>query len=320
VITNLFRWRYVKRILNLIPKPLKIWPFANFASSFMQTLAREYFIDQKFMSSFPLISGDTFRSICDFSFDDDTNLYSLIQDLQKVESNNSIKIFINGGSRYTELFKECEKNIFRQKLKFIYHNDDKSLILDQSIRYAARHEFYSVNESSSSTTNIPLGLENLKECRYGKILNYTNNDVRLFKSNRIKDFLVLLNFREETNLGHRSGVLNLAKKFDFVKIANKVDISSNIRNIQSSYFVLSPAGNGIDCYRNFEAMYLGAVPVVQRTEWLPYMSDLPILIVDTFKDFLELPSSVKVELFMSFHNKSYPKLHFDYWSKLIDES
>jgi hypothetical protein len=286
----------------------------------MQTLAREYFIDQKFISSFPLISGDTFRSICDFSFDDDTDLQSLIRDLQKIESNNCLKIFINGGSRYTDLFEECEKNNFNQKLKFIYHNDDKSLVLDLSNSFMSRHDFFSVNASSSSTTNIPLGLENLKECRYGKILNYTNNNVRLFKSNRIKDYLVLLNFREETNLGHRSGVLNLAKKFDFVKIANKVDISSNIKNIQSSYFVLSPAGNGIDCYRNFEAMYLGAIPVVLRAERLPYMSDLPILIVDTFKDFLELPSSAKVELFMSFHNKSYPKLHFDYWSRLIDES
>ena len=316
----MFEWRYVKRIIIWIPKPLKIWFFAHFASRYKQTLARKYFIDQKFMSSFPLISGDTFRSICDLNFDDGTDLYNLIRDIHKSEYTNSLKIFIDGGSRYNELFKECEKITLSKKLKFIYHNNDKSLILDQSNSFMSRHDFFSVNASSSSTTNIPLGLENLKECRYGKILNYTNNNIRLFKSNRIKDYLVLLNFREETNLGHRSGVLNLAKKFDFVKIANKVDIVSNIRNIQSSYFVLSPAGNGIDCYRNFEAMYLGAVPVVQRAEQLPYMVDLPILIVDTFKDFLELPSSAKVELFMSFHNKFYPKLHFDYWRKLIEES
>jgi hypothetical protein len=218
------------------------------------------------------------------------------------------------------LFKECEKHEFNKKLKFIYHNDDRPLILDFSSRLIGKHDFYSVNTNNSAITNIPLGLENLKECRYGKILSYTNNDVRLFRCNTTKDSLVLLNFREETNLGHRSEVLNLAKKFDFVKIANKVDIASNIRNIQSSYFVLSPAGNGIDCYRNFEAMYLGVVPVVQKAEQLPYMVDLPILIVDSYADFLELPFSVKVELFMSFHNRSYPKLHFDYWRKLIDES
>jgi hypothetical protein len=303
-----------------MPKSLKIWLYANFAANYMQALAREFFIDQKFMSSFPLISGDTFRSICDLSFDDDTDLNELIRDVHAFESSNSPKIFINGKSRYYELFKECEKHEFKKKLKFIYHNDDQPLRLDFSSRLIKRHDFYSVNTSSFAITNIPLGLENLRECRYGKILNYTNSDVKLFRCNSAKDSLVLLNFREETNLGHRSGVLNLAKKFDFVKIANKVDIISNIRNIQSSYFVLSPAGNGIDCYRNFEAMYLGAVPVVQKAEQLPYMVDLPILIVDSYADFLELSFSVKVELFMSFHNRSYPKLHFDYWRKLIDES
>jgi hypothetical protein len=290
-----------------MPKSLKIWLYANFAASYMQALAREFFIDQKFMSSFPLISGDTFRSICDLSFDDDTDLNDLIRDIHAFEFSYSPKIFINGGSRYYELFKECEKHEFNKKLKFIYHNDDRPLILDFSSRLIGKHDFYSVNTNNSAITNIPLGLENLKECRYGKILSYTNNDVRLFRCNTTKDSLVLLNFREETNLGHRSEVLNLAKKFDFVKIANKVDIASNIRNIQSSYFVLSPAGNGIDCYRNFEAMYLGVVPVVQKAEQLPYMVDLPILIVDSYADFLELPFSVKVELFMSFHNRSYLK-------------
>jgi hypothetical protein len=68
-----------------MPKSLKIWLYANFAASYMQALAREFFIDQKFMSSFPLISGDTFRSICDLSFDDDTDLNDLIRDIHAFE-------------------------------------------------------------------------------------------------------------------------------------------------------------------------------------------------------------------------------------------
>jgi hypothetical protein len=286
----------------------------------MQAVSREYLITEKFISSFPLVSGDTFRSICDLSFDDNTETQNILNDILAIDPKKDLKIFINGGSRYSELFEEFESKGIKRKIHFIYHNDDLSLILKSSQKFIEAHRFYSVNTNHPSQINIPLGIDNLKECRYGKILNYTNNDVRLFKSSVEKNTVLLLNFKEETNLVHRSSVLNLSKKYDFVKVANRVDVFANIRNIQSSYFVLSPAGNGIDCYRNFEAMYLGAVPIVQRAERLPYMADLPILIVDTFKDFLDLPYSAKVELFMSFHNKYYPKLHFDYWSKLINES
>lgn len=313
----MLKWRYVKKILHWIPRPLKNWLYLSFGAEFIQAVSREYLVNQFFISSYPLVSGDTFRSICDLHFDENTKVQSIVEEIKNFDSNGDLKIFISGGSNYAQLFHACELNKIDREIKFIYHNSDKSMALNISSEFTKKHRFYSINSRDRSIVNIPLGLDNIKECRYGRILNHANSNIRIFKSIFAKETMVLINFREETNRILRNNTLSLANKYDFVKVANNVDIQSNIRNIQSSYFVLSPAGSGIDCFRNFESMYLGAVPVVQQVDQLPYMTDLPILIVESFKDFLELNTSDKIKMFMDFHNKFYPKLHFDFWNNLI---
>jgi hypothetical protein len=43
-------------------------------------------------------------------------------------------------------------------------------------------------------------------------------------------------------------------------------------------FVLSPEGCGLDCYRNWEAIYLGTVPVLPKSTFSDYLADagLPV--------------------------------------------
>lgn len=56
-------------------------------------------------------------------------------------------------------------------------------------------------------------------------------------------------------------------------------------------FTLSPPGFGVDCYRTWESLYLGAIPVVLRSPAMSEFTDLPILFVDDYgelsEDFLE---------------------------------
>jgi len=49
--------------------------------------------------------------------------------------------------------------------------------------------------------------------------------------------------------------------------------------------VMSPPGNGPDCYRTWEAIYLGAVPIVLRsTLAVSLAADLPIWVVDSWEE------------------------------------
>lgn len=52
-------------------------------------------------------------------------------------------------------------------------------------------------------------------------------------------------------------------------------------------FVLSPEGHGADCYRTWEALYLGAVPIVMRSRPMSAFADLPILFTDDYGELSE---------------------------------
>lgn len=52
-------------------------------------------------------------------------------------------------------------------------------------------------------------------------------------------------------------------------------------------FVLSPPGHGVDCYRTWEALYLGAIPVVMMSPQVSAFSELPILFTEDFSDISE---------------------------------
>jgi hypothetical protein len=59
------------------------------------------------------------------------------------------------------------------------------------------------------------------------------------------------------------------------------------RDMQNHKFVLSPPGNGIDCYRHWEALNLKAIPIVQRSRHMEAFSDLPILFTDDYSEITE---------------------------------
>jgi hypothetical protein len=54
--------------------------------------------------------------------------------------------------------------------------------------------------------------------------------------------------------------------------------------IAAHRFVLSPEGNGVDCYRTWEALYLGAIPVVMVSPAMTTFAGLPILFTEDYSE------------------------------------
>jgi hypothetical protein len=65
------------------------------------------------------------------------------------------------------------------------------------------------------------------------------------------------------------------------------DLIRYYSQIASHRFVLSPEGNGIDCYRTWEALYLGAVPIVMVSSSMSAFRDLPILFTEDYSELSE---------------------------------
>lgn len=52
-------------------------------------------------------------------------------------------------------------------------------------------------------------------------------------------------------------------------------------------FVLSPAGQGLDCHRTWEALLLGAIPIVLESSLNPLYESLPVVIVKDWSEVLD---------------------------------
>jgi hypothetical protein len=77
-------------------------------------------------------------------------------------------------------------------------------------------------------------------------------------------------------------------------------------------YVISPLGNGLDCHRTWEAIILGCIPIVKKSELDSMYEGLPVLIVNDWSDINQdmlnnfKPDTSKIE-----------KIYMTYWRNLI---
>ncbi len=88
-------------------------------------------------------------------------------------------------------------------------------------------------------------------------------------------------------------------------------------HIARSKFVLSPPGTGVDCYRTWEALYLGSIPIILNTTINSIFQQLPVFIVNNYEDItLELLTDVYEK--MTRQSYDYKRLYKGYWQNQIN--
>lgn len=77
-------------------------------------------------------------------------------------------------------------------------------------------------------------------------------------------------------------------------------------------FMVSPHGVGLDCYRTWEALYLGMIPIVKTSNLDSMYEDLPVLIV---KDWTEVTPELLERTWQAFQHKEFDfrRLYMGYW-------
>ena len=149
--------------------------------------------------------------------------------------------------------------------------------------------------------------------------------------------LLLINFDKGTDgTGLRAKVWNdmctpeKRKDYHYVTCIDKskgVQISeiSRIYKRNRQYpFWLSPRGNGLDCHRTWEALYLDIIPIVWNSSLSILYEDLPVVIIN---DHRELTESFLRQQFREISRKKlstkkiyrYEKLRHAYWRDIIFE-
>jgi len=79
-------------------------------------------------------------------------------------------------------------------------------------------------------------------------------------------------------------------------------------------YVISPAGNSVDCHRIWEAIYLGTIPIVKKHQAHSAWLNLPILFIDNWSD---LNVDMLNASYQSLKSRDTEQAHFEYYQKAI---
>ena len=251
------------------------------------------------------INAATYEDICDFAIiPDEGKLF-----LQEYINKNAI-IFCK--TDYIGYLFNCISNS-DYKYNIITHHSDYSI--DENVySYTPKsvNKWFAINAviNKSNLIKIPLGIKThkgiYKENHYD-IPWFVENINFLKNKNKILD-TVYCNW-SNTNSYRNSIINNLKVKY---KLETGFSFKEYCNNMSDYKFVLSPPGNGIDCHRTWECLYMGCIPVVIKHKIYDNWIELPILQVNNYSELNE-------ELLNEFLQKefNYNKLYLNYWKEKI---
>ena len=292
-------------------------------------------IDKNFFSNYKeielnyLISGERIQRLSDLCIFDKNyiNKYPVekycndiiylnvhIPDIDIKKIKKSKVFFVN--TDYLQYFYKQIEPIIDNKFILITHNSDinpdlKVYPYKNIINSNKLIKWFGENLPVTSKSKcIPIGLENSvhKRVNMNNILKYRNTD---------KKFLLYFNFNENTNpIRKKIKKLLLNNNFTFNK---NLKWNDYIKELCKYKFCISPPGNGIDCHRHWECIYVGTIPIILKDNNVIYdnFKDLPILFVNNYnqinKNFLEIKYN---EMKNKYYNLEKTKLR--YWENEIN--
>lgn len=264
-------------------------------------------------ASLPYISGDTFRTLATCCIDElrtpcDTNAIH-DGDIIFVRS-NLINYFFN----------EVHPHISARYI-LITHNEDspaigccrKFLDDDQLIAWFALNVELPYRHPKLHL--IPIGIAN--SCwPFGKI--EILNDAMQKLPDISKKYMLYINFYKEETRVHRVAIEQLFIDKPWAYRRSNRPWDQYLADMAASLFVLSPHGDGLDCYRTWEALLMGSFPIVKTSSLDPLYEDLPVLIVQEWTDITEDFLIIKYHE-MKKQTFKMEKIYAHYWHTMILE-
>ena len=233
-------------------------------SKFIRGLIRKSRILQD-KSSIPFISGNTYKSMCA------TELTDQFEDFFKSETSNS-RVFISVTNLY-HLIKWLRSNQSatpREETLVVHNGDVIPPVSDYYFLKCFFHKVFSVNwlGDNSIVEPLPIGLENPSFVQNGIPSDFRKSMSKMRFAWEERPIEILIAFNDGTNHTERFLSRSSAKSVTSVLETTAMISPKNYRRLLSnSKYVLSPPGNGPDCHRTWEALYLGAIPIVKRDFW-----------------------------------------------------
>ena len=246
---------------------------------------------QKRISSYPYLCPDTYLAKCE-------KVILTPTDLKKFIGQNSNKyktVYLVGD--LIDQFIEAREQIPNIKTLVIGESDVTQYEQNLSKLYSKVGQVFSNNlvGKSDRCFPVPLGIERQAYRSAGRVRNFQRKyEIKI--SDRTIPFLIAWN--DATNAKRPIYRAEFQNHSDSLVINQRVAASTIHKLMRKTMFVPSPAGNGIDCHRTWEALYLGAVPVVLRSEYFGE-SNWPVLVVDSWSELLDKKSNELKDIYIN---------------------
>jgi hypothetical protein len=222
--------------------------------------------------SFPFITGMGYRSKCNFIFDEFEQF-----NIDSIAQFDGMSIFVK--TDFLQRFNEFVLPRINHKFILVTHNSDIGISQEWLsilqcpflIKWLAQNVLF----DHPLLVPIPIGIANKR---------WPHGNIEILKEvmaeNRPKKNMFYCNFDVQTNPTERFRCLELAV-FLGITISEKLPFKQYLQELSESYFVLSPNGNGIDCHKHWEALYLNAVPIVTKSINTIKLSKIfPMIVLD----------------------------------------
>jgi hypothetical protein len=287
-------------------------------------LLRSYYYPRWYLNRYnPFISSYYFRALSDHLYDSTINTLACKQikkgDIIYVENLDSF-------------FKTAYPTITQPFILIHFGCDDSSpdrywpyLKDDKIIAWFATNTDASPLEKNNASAYcyklhpLPIGLIS----QYHSFGTYRNANKKLAllahsyrQKTRRTDALVYLNFDPKSS-PERTGAFALLHDKEFCFVASRLPFLSFLDEMSHFKFVLSPRGFGTDCYRTWEAVLLGTIPIVKHSSLDQLYEQFPILIINEWSDLTRADLEKKYTEIKAKRYNTDAMLHMHYWRDKI---
>lgn len=259
-------------------------------------------------TSWPYITGDSFRSLSNFVLDESLDFDPLL-----VRTGDIIFVRTN----YLKEFSKKYQPLIGPAVKFILisHNEDMEVTneLVTLIDFSKCIHWFAENVQIDNPriTPIPIGLANFYSQQNGKIALFD----KLNSEVSTKNSAIFYDFNIASNPEVRTTAKESIEKNPFAECRHFANQIEYYENLKTYAYMASPRGKGEDCNRTWEALYLDVQPIVIKSPMTLYFKKIgiPLYILNTWSE-IEQPLDTKTA---TVNPKSIEALWMPYWANQI---
>jgi hypothetical protein len=265
-----------------------------------------------------VIQGERFQDLCETQISKvehkqfESNMHSIdVDNFDFTDYNNSELVYCNVSLINEKKPKLAESKLYeklqllKNPFKLVLHNADDSFEKEHlkyfDIPNCKQIFTQNVNVLDSRVEFLPIGIAN----HFWKWGNSQIVDEVIQEEIDKTDFVYAWFQKRDNRVDCYDNV-----KRQGIPIVESMEYKDYLRKLKTYKYCVSPEGNGIDCYRTWEALYMKTIPICKRSILVEeFAKTFPIYIVDDWKDlnFKDL-------------EKQYDTFNWDNWYQLDFET